>query len=576
MSTVLIRTTGENVRWTLSGPAAQWVPEIIQPFLVRGTDVPGMSVIKKTMARTVLRMGPPAVPVEIVVKVHRCSRLGERLKHLLRPSKAAQEWNMAGALAGIGVATFRPLAYAERRQGRLLYDCCLVSEALPVSETLASVARGPMKLWTREERRRLLESVAALVRRMHEGKIVHNDLHAGNLLCQRRDRGMRLFVLDLHSVRAVRRVSARARRRNLMQLLASIMSFTNVEERQHLLKCYARGNPALVRFVTWNANRIERAAESYRDWVYRSRTARCLQQSSEFDRQNLEGATVHFRREFGPEAIRQALKEHRGVLAGTNGQLLKISPGRSVSIVRIPWEGQRTAVCVKESRSYTWREALESLFRGPKSRRIWMAAHGLTVRGVSACELLAAGERKRLGFARQCFVIMKALDDCVNLDHYVQTRLTCLEGPDLVRFKRAMAGAVGRFFAQLHDKRIYHRDLKPTNIMVRERGQDDWHFILIDLDRVRFDRDVSFRRRARNLAQVASHFQHRLTTTDGWRCVRAYMEASSSLRERSRFTEFVKSECEKTLQYNRRIIEQIVDELRARGQIPQRKKARVV
>jgi tRNA A-37 threonylcarbamoyl transferase component Bud32 len=169
---------------------------------------------------------------------------------------------------------------------------------------------------------------------------------------------------------------------------------------------------------------------------------------------------------------------------------------------------------------------MEALLRGPESRRIWLASHGLRIRGIAACELLAAGESKRAGLLSQVFVIMKALEHFLPLQVYVYRKTSSLKGRENALFRRGLARSVGRLLASLHEKKIFHADLKASNIMVNERGPQDWEFVLIDLDRVRFDKDLDLNRRARNLRQLESDLWPFITTTDRLRCFRAYGEAA--------------------------------------------------
>ena len=550
-----------DVWWTLKDPGAAWAPRRITPFLSRLTEMPGARLIKRTMVRTVVRASLPEsgpAPSQVIIKVHRCAHLLERVKHLIRPSKAAQEWTMAHALADAGVPTFKPIAFAERWVSGLLRECCLVSEALPDAHPLTSLLDGPLQSWTVSDRRRLLADLAGIIRRLHAANILHNDLHAGNILCRLAEQNAAtLYLLDLHATRKVAWVSSRRRRGNLIRLLASILKRTSAQERHEFLMAYATGNPSFERLIARRQIVLDRDAAAYLAWTQRARTARCLQRSSEFDCQALDGAKVHFRRSFPPERIRQTLVLHAAAVAARGPRLLKSSARGCITAVSFDTDARPFHLCVKESRSYGWKERIEALFRGSESRRIWVAANGLRVRGVPACELLAAGERRRCGLLTQSFVIMKALEHCIPLDQYLHPRLSYLEGVELARFKRGMARSLGGFLADLHARQIFHADLKPSNIMVREQpgrermgATDRWQFVLVDLDRVRFDRDVSLKRRARNLAQLDSAFQHRLTRTDRLRCFRAYIEASHKTQDERRFLKLVLRQSRKLLATN--------------------------
>jgi hypothetical protein len=94
---------------------------------------------------------------------------------------------------------------------------------------------------------------------------------------------------------------------------------------------------------------------------------------------------------------------------------------------------------------------------------------------------------------------------------------------------------------------IYHGDLKACNILVEERPQPSaishqqsliplsppllkgdiggfgaWQFYFIDYDRVIFDSEISFRRKAKNLAQLHTSIPWCITRTDRMRFYREY------------------------------------------------------
>lgn len=552
-----------DVWWTLRDSSAVWVPRVITPYLGRLPEMPGTQVVKRSMVRTIVLVRPAEASSQVIIKEHICDRVFERLKHLLVPSKAAREWQMAFRLAAAGVPTIRPIACAERRHSGILLGCWLVCEAIPDVAPLSELLAGPLREWPRSRRMRLFEELAVIIQRMHLANVLHDDLHLGNVLCQLRDNTANLYIVDLHAARPVRWVTWGARVRNLVRVIASMLELASSEERQAFLESYVRNEPPLERFIFTQKERIERGAQAYVRWYQWSRTVRCLEPGTEFDVQWRGRTKLYFRRDFPPEAISEALRLHSEAVRCNSDLVLKSSPRGAVTIVEIQKDGRPWSVCVKESGIYGWRQRVEAMFRGSKARRIWVAANGLRIRNVAACELLAAGERRERGLVTQCFVVMKALEHCVPLDRHVHARLTYLSGRSLMRYKRAMAWALGRFVAEVHEKRIYHRDLKPSNIMVREGGQKGVDFVLMDLDRVVFDREVSMRRRARNLAQLDLAFLHRLSLFERMRCFFAYCSAGAGVRDRAKFFELVRAESERLRMHNRQVLAKQIAELKS-------------
>jgi tRNA A-37 threonylcarbamoyl transferase component Bud32 len=64
-----------------------------------------------------------------------------------------------------------------------------------------------------------------------------------------------------------------------------------------------------------------------------------------------------------------------------------------------------------------------------------------------------------------------------------------------------LAERLGAYVRGLHARGVYPQDLWMTNL-IAVRDVDDWRWILVDLDRVRVYRNVSSRRRLKNVVQI--------------------------------------------------------------------------
>jgi serine/threonine protein kinase len=67
--------------------------------------------------------------------------------------------------------------------------------------------------------------------------------------------------------------------------------------------------------------------------------------------------------------------------------------------------------------------------------------------------------------------------------------------------REAFLDALANFMSYLYLQGIIHRDLKTCNIMVREESAA-WSFGLVDMDDVRLDKKISFRRFLKGLVQL--------------------------------------------------------------------------
>ena len=115
---------------------------------------------------------------------------------------------------------------------------------------------------------------------------------------------------------------------------------------------------------------------------------------------------------------------------------------------------------------------------------------------------------------------------------------------------------LGALVGGLHARGIYHGDLKAVNVFVRPRhGRDS--FCLVDYDRVDFGAGpVPFRRRVKNLAQLAASVGTYFSRADRLRFFRAYAEwVAGAWEERRRAAREVREACARKIVVTRDPIE---------------------
>jgi tRNA A-37 threonylcarbamoyl transferase component Bud32 len=455
-----------------------------------GRAVEEGSVVKRNLYRQVARVEVPGLGA-LLLKVHRPAGLRDRVRALLRRSRAAAEWEAARWLRGAGVPTPEPLLCGERRRGPLLERATTVARFLEARTTLApALAALPPR-----ERRALLRRAARWVRAMHDRGISHGDLHSGNVLV---GPGGDLHVVDLHRVRVGAPVGRRARERQAAQLLHSLREAVGPGGRLAALLAYdgaeglAPGRERARR--RRRLARVERAVARRERRRLASRAARCETESTLFTGEVGRGRGFR-RRDLAPEAIDRALAAHDRALETGGPDVLK--DGRRSRVTRAG------GVVVKES------------LQGARHRTGYRNAHALAVRGVPTAAPLARVERDGRRFA-----LYEDLSALPRLDHRV---LALARQGRLDRGRRAAwVEASADFLARLHRSGVHHGDAKACNWLVEELPGRAPAFRLVDTDRVRFPRRVSRRARLENLAQLAASVPRCVARTDRLRWWRRY------------------------------------------------------
>jgi tRNA A-37 threonylcarbamoyl transferase component Bud32 len=98
------------------------------------------------------------------------------------------------------------------------------------------------------------------------------------------------------------------------------------------------------------------------------------------------------------------------------------------------------------------------------------------------------------------FLVTEFLQACVALRDLLWCGSSAIEEPEELE---GLLSDLGSWLRGVHDRGVWHRDMKTGNIMVRRRARGPSEFFLVDLVAVRFfRRPLGMRRRARNLGQV--------------------------------------------------------------------------
>jgi tRNA A-37 threonylcarbamoyl transferase component Bud32 len=346
----------------------------------------------------------------------------------------------------------------------------ILTEEIPRSRTLSeALARDGATA------RPLLAALGVLTRKLHDAGFEHQDFHAGNVLVSDGS----LFVIDVHRAQHRRSLS---RERRLEGVAFMAMSFSELRPLTDLVR-YLRAY-GLTSREEWLA--VWKRLRRRRDRYFRGRQQRCFKEGTGF---GVDGKTI-YRKDVDLPALLDRTRTGRR-------EVIKAKGGESLNRVD-------ATLFVKETRP-------------SRARRIWENAHGLAVRGIDTPRLWAWGGSQVTG----------EWIDSRDLYGYVREVFHTLSKAARGEFLHRLA----RFVRRMHDRGVYHADLKAANVLV-----GDGRIVVVDLDRVRFSVDVPERDRMFNLAQLNAAVTPPLTRSDRLRFLHAYFGNCRSLwNERSRW-----------------------------------------
>lgn len=387
----------------LAEPSLRAALEPALEALARGEDPPDAERVKRTRTREVLRF-PLAQGGAAYLK----RELQARSRW--RGSGMAREYANLLRVRAAGFAAVEPLALAERRAAGVR-DVLLVTRALPDAVPLSVTLRGAEPTRTLA----LLAQAAGLARRLHEARLWHRDLHAGNLLL----RGNELCLVDLQKLRALPLPLPLALRARDLVWLVHDGQLGTAAAPHFIAEAYTRalpGGPDLARFTTLVTRAAARAARVR----LRSRARRCVVPSTGFRSERRGLLRIRRRADVTTSA---ALAAATSVRPGERRKLREILGGPPPGPAPDPFaRGQGAPEAGAPARAPGWARGFggglglrEPLAASHPGLRAWRLAHALLLRGIETPAPLALIETRRLGWVSHSVLLTRCIDGALEL-----------------------------------------------------------------------------------------------------------------------------------------------------------------
>jgi len=167
---------------------------------------------------------------------------------------------------------------------------------------------------------------------------------------------------------------------------------------------------------------------------------------------------------------------------------------------------------LKRFHEHTLARVLETLALGSGAARAWRGAARLADAGFEAPEIVAVLERRRLAVP---------IWSCAVIRHVAGPSLDALWRTRGGGARRQLSVAFADWVRRLHAAGIYPQDLRAANVLVP--AEEPPRFVLVDVDRVRRYRRLSWRRRRKNLVQLARSVGRAASLREHVRFLRRYL-----------------------------------------------------
>lgn len=173
---------------------------------------------------------------DLMIKKFNLIRTYDKLRFCVLDSKAIRSLRIALALEEIRVKTPKPIAVVEKRGrfNQLLYSY-YITEYVDFDYNLLDIVAQEDHP-RRDDVKKLLPEIANDVRKMHKAGIVHNDLHAGNILVKDIDNNPKFHYIDLNRGRIKKDLSSKQQIKDLARFKLTR------EEQKIFMKAYAPEN----------------------------------------------------------------------------------------------------------------------------------------------------------------------------------------------------------------------------------------------------------------------------------------------------------------------------------------------
>jgi tRNA A-37 threonylcarbamoyl transferase component Bud32 len=449
------------------GPYRGWVAPGNAAVLVDWFRSNGAGrTVKRGVTRDVILLkGPPAVYVK---RLRNEAGLLGRVKSS-GTARATREFRNLVFAAAHGIRAPRPVALLVGPA-----DALLATEGLEKFIVLKSLMAG--RGLDREERDALIEGLSALVARLAEVGLHHQELDIGHLMISR---GLpsQLAIIDLESARELKRSLTREEAlRMIVPLVHSFTAFSTAQDALRLVRELGFRDRAEQRAVL-TACRTHAAGQAV------ARARRSVTAGPGFYREDSGSAVIYGNKDF---PIEKALEHGRRLMTAPRAKT-----GKGWELVRTTPE-----ICAKVFLYPGVAGALKRGLRTESAWKSWYHAHLLHAMGIPTIQPLALIQEPD-----KTALFQEWLAEALPLPDFVRRAFPAW---DLGR-RREFTRRLARLIRRMHDRGLFHAKLQPGGLLVRERSDRMVEFFVLDLDRLQFRPHGTPRAAAAaNLAQLGA------------------------------------------------------------------------
>jgi hypothetical protein len=255
----------------------------------------------------------------------------------------------------------------------------------------------------------------------------------------------------------------------------------------------------------------------------KSRSKRCLKNSTSFGIKKEGLTTLYFSKEVPQGLISKAIEQARQVAAREVQKMSKRSGRHSCSISVLLPTYPDTSFWVT-SYTFSWKQKLLSLIRPTPAKRAWVNSHSLLVRDIATLKPVALYEEKNLLGVKSGYLVTKATVNREPVDQYFIENLLSLTGGALFHRRCRFIRQFAQSILQLYQRQIFFPLLRTEDIFVEETAEDSWCFYFSHDSKIVFNRRASLQEQRRNLLQLYEYLDAAVGNRDRMRFLFAFTQ----------------------------------------------------
>ncbi len=401
--------------------------------------------------------------------------------HPKQESDARLEWKNGTSLNRLNLSSADALFYGLGEGGALVVGYQLIENAQTLDQAL--------RVATKEERKKLFESLLKLHDAQHRSGCYQSDDHLGNYLWGEG----KLWMLDAGSCHfSSMPLDENRRVKNMAMLEANIPVGWIAEYRRALKRAYS--------FSMKMSDEVRRSAVQKRLFDYLRKTQRSCTQ---FEEKSTWDSRWLAQRDISPTLKKNLLTSPDKYFEKSDKPLLK--DGNTCSVVEIEEDGKKYVLKRYNQKPFLYR--LRHMMMKPRALLSWSHGHVLSMFGVPTPRPVVCLIKKWGPLMQKAYLLMESIDGESLLDQPKEKMTDSTQN-----LPRQFASR----WCELEYLGATHGDMKGTNFMVT----DDDAIVIIDLDGFKFHKRASEEkaRRAKDLKRFMKNW-------DDEKVQKAYLEA---------------------------------------------------